>query len=220
MGDVVLVHGAFIDATCWDSVAQALRERGHRVAAVDLHRGTLTSDTKVAQQAVDTFGGAVVVCGWSYGGMVITGLALPAGSHLVYLCSFMPDESECMTALLDGHTDLDRVLQVDASGDFLLVGDEVDEIVWADAGPELRATARAALRSQASQSALDTPAHVSWREVPSTFVIGTQDRCVHPDFQREMAQRASQVVEWDTSHSPPLSRPDLVVELLDRLAAT
>jgi len=218
MGDVVLVHGAFIDSSCWDSVARELRERGHRVAAVDLHQGTLAADTLVVQQAVDSFGGEVVACGWSYGGMVITGLAVPPGSHLVYLCSFMPDEGECMSALLDGHTDLDRVLQVDDSGDFLLAGEEVDEIVWADADAELRVTARASLRIQATQSTLDTPARVSWRDVPSTFVIGTRDRCIHVDFQREMAQRASEVVEWDTSHSPPLSRPDLVVHLLDRLA--
>jgi pimeloyl-ACP methyl ester carboxylesterase len=218
MGDVVLVHGAYIDSSCWASVAGGLRERGHRVAAVDLHQGTLAADTEVAQQAVDSFGGAVVACGWSYGGMVITGLEVPQGSHLVYLCSVMPDEGENITSLLEGHTDLDRLAQLDDSGDVFLAGDELDEIVWADAPQDARVTASASLRSQALQSLADSPTRVSWRDVPSTFVVGTQDRCIHPDFQREMAKRASDVIEWDTSHSPPLSRPDLLVELLDRLA--
>jgi hypothetical protein len=66
MGDVVLVHGAYVDSSCWDSVAGLLRDRGHRVAAADLHRGSLAADTKAAQEAVDGYDGEVVVCGWSY----------------------------------------------------------------------------------------------------------------------------------------------------------
>jgi pimeloyl-ACP methyl ester carboxylesterase len=150
--------------------------------------------------------------------MVITGLALKPGSRLVYLCAFMPDEGESMALMVDGHTDLGRVVQLDDAGDSFLAGDEVDDIVWPDAEPEQRVAARSSLRPQATTSTLDTPARVSWREVPSTFVIATHDRVIHPDLQREMAQRASDVIEWDTSHSPPLSRPDLVAELLDQLA--
>jgi pimeloyl-ACP methyl ester carboxylesterase len=69
------------------------------------------------------------------------------------------------------------------------------------------------------QTFLDTPARVAWRSVPSTYVICRQDRTINPDLQREMAPRATHVVEWNTSHSPMLSRPDLIVELLDGLAA-
>jgi hypothetical protein len=55
-------------------------------------------------------------------------------------------------------------------------------------------------------------------DIPSTYAICTEDRGVEPDLQRRLAARAGTTVEWDTSHSPFLSRPDLVVDLLAGLA--
>ena len=214
------MHGAWIDSSCWSLVAAPLRDRGHRVALAELHRGTLAADTRAAQEVVDGLGGPVVVCGWSYSGMVITGLELPPGSHLVYLCAFMPDEGESATLLNLRHPgDVMTVVQADDAGDTFLAGDEIDELVWADAPPDLAGAARASLRSQALQTMLDTPARVAWRDTPSTYVITRQDRTMDTELQREMARRAKHVVEWDTSHSPVLSRPDLVVDLLDSLAS-
>jgi pimeloyl-ACP methyl ester carboxylesterase len=151
--------------------------------------------------------------------MVITGLELPAGSHLVYLCAFMPEEGESATSLNERHpADLGRLLGTDESGDLLLVGDEIDELVWADAPAARASAARASLRSQGSVTLMESPPRVAWRDVPSTFVVARRDRVVHPDLQREMARRAKHVVEWDTSHMPMLSRPDRVIDLLNGLA--
>lgn len=221
MANVLLVHGAWVDSSCWDLVAPPLRERGHVVETVELHRGTLAADMKVAQELLDGFGSDVLVCGWSYGGMVITGLELPAGSHLVYLCAYMPDEGESAMSLTERHTpgDIASLFQVDDAGNLFVEGDEIDEFAWADAPTDVAATARASLRPQAMQTFLDPPVRVSWRDVASTYVICRRDRVINPDLQREMAQRATRVVEWDTSHCPMLSRPDLIVELLDGLAA-
>jgi pimeloyl-ACP methyl ester carboxylesterase len=58
-----------------------------------------------------------------------------------------------------------------------------------------------------------------WLEVPTTYVVCAQDQALHPDLQRHLADRAgSSVVEWPTGHFPQLSRPDLVIDLLDVLA--
>jgi pimeloyl-ACP methyl ester carboxylesterase len=197
-----------------------LRDLGHHVEAVDLHRGSLAADTFAAQEVVDRFAGPVVACGWSYGGMVITGLELPAGSHLAYVCAFMPDEGETASSLTEHRsTSFADLLALDGAGDLVVEGDQVDEIMWADASPERAAAGRVSLRSQAIAPLVESSARVAWRELPSTYVVGRQDRVIHPDLQREMAPRATEVIEWDTSHSPMLSRPDLMVELLDRLAA-
>jgi pimeloyl-ACP methyl ester carboxylesterase len=59
---------------------------------------------------------------------------------------------------------------------------------------------------------------VAWRTTPSTYVVAQRDRVVHPDLQWAMAKRAGDVLEWETSHAPMLSRPELVIDLLDRLA--
>jgi pimeloyl-ACP methyl ester carboxylesterase len=59
----------------------------------------------------------------------------------------------------------------------------------------------------------------AWTHTPSTYVVCTDDRAFHPDTQRELARHAVDVIEWDTSHSPMLSQPEQVAELLAALAA-
>jgi pimeloyl-ACP methyl ester carboxylesterase len=131
----------------------------------------------------------------------------------------MPEEGESATSLNERHpADLGRLLATDERGDLLLVGDEIDEVVRADASAARASAARASLRSQGSVTLMESPPRTAWRDVPSTFVVSRRDRVVHPDLQREMARRAKHVVEWDTSHMPMLSRPDLVIDLLNGLA--
>jgi pimeloyl-ACP methyl ester carboxylesterase len=59
----------------------------------------------------------------------------------------------------------------------------------------------------------------AWLTIPSTYVVCTDDRTLHPDTQRDMGRHATDVVTWDTSHSPMLSQPDLVADLLAELAS-
>ena len=62
------------------------------------------------------------------------------------------------------------------------------------------------------------PEAIAWRERPSTYVVCTDDMAVHPDLQRLLARRCTNALEWPTSHSPFLSRPDLVAGLVSDLA--
>ena len=222
MGRVVLVHGAWVHATVWEAVAEDLRSRGHRVEAVELHRGTLEADTRAVQSVVDELGGSVTVCGWSYGGMVITGLHLAGGSHLVYLAAFMPDERESAAELAQRFpdNDLQKIFSVDDSGKAVLAGsdEEMAAALWADVPAGLATTLRQSLSGQPLVSFAASPASIAWRETPSTYVVCLEDRAIPPELQRHMAQRADQVVEWHTSHSPMLSRPDLVADLLAGMA--
>lgn len=217
---VVLVHGRCLTGAVWDLVAGELRGRDRRVEVVELHRGSLLADTEAVQEVVDLLGEPVVACGWSYGGMVITGLTLGASSHLVYLCALMPAEGESAIELGRRHPGgLAALVDTDEAGDVVLRGDQVDEILWADAPSETAAMARAMLRPQAMQSFLEAPPRVAWRQTPSTYVVGRHDRAFHPQLVDEMASRAVTVTEWETSHSPLLSRPHLVVDLLARIDA-
>ena len=217
---VVLVHGRCLTGAVWDLVAGELRGRGRRVEVVELHRGSLLADTEAVQEVVDLLGEPVVACGWSYGGMVITGLTLGASSHLVYLCALMPAEGESAIELGRRHPGgLAALVDTDEAGDVVLRGDQVDEILWADAPSETAAMARTMLRPQAMRSFLEAPPRVAWRQTPSTYVVGRHDRAFHPQLVDEMASRAATVTEWETSHSPLLSRPHLVVDLLARIDA-
>jgi pimeloyl-ACP methyl ester carboxylesterase len=225
VANVVLVHGAFVDERCWERVASGLRECGHDVLAPRLHRGSLGLDTLAIQEVIDGVDGPVVVCGWSYGGLVITGLELPASSHLVYLCAVMPDTGDSMWSLAGEHLaglrdEVDVRIEADDAGHLVASwdGDEIDALFWADAPPEIAAQARASIRPQVATTFFDPPQRVAWRTCPSTYVVGRHDRLFPGEVGARMAERAETQVEWDTSHSPNLSRPDLVVELLGSLS--
>ena len=221
MGNILLVHGACMSGSSWDLVAPPLRERGHQVEAIDLHRGSLAADTAYAQAVADGLGGSVVACGHSYGGMVVTGLTLPLGSQLAYIAAFLPSEGESSGGLMSQWpSDGSSVMTLDKDGQIVLSGDELDAIAWGDATPEQASIGRAAQRSQAVAPAFESPTRFGWRDTPSTYVLCRQDRVVQPALQREMAQRATNLVEWESSHCPNLSHAGDVVDLLDRLATS
>jgi pimeloyl-ACP methyl ester carboxylesterase len=87
------------------------------------------------------------------------------------------------------------------------------DLFYGDCDPTDTAIAVAQLRPIAS-TPIDTSGRPAWRDVPSTYVVCTDDRAVTPPLQRRMARHATHVVEWPTSHSPFLSRPELVVDLI------
>jgi len=222
MGNIVLVHDAWGGAWCWDAVAPELRGRGHEVRTPELHRGSLAGDTAAVQADVDELAGPAVVVGWSYGGMVITGLELSPGSRLVYVAAFMADDGETPFELgTRVSTALNEVIQPNEDGTVSLVGNgtAIDDALWADAPAAEAARARAALRPQAIAALTEPPGRIAWKDVPSAYLLCRQDRALHPDTQRAFAARASEVVEWDASHSPVLSRPAELAVLLDKLAS-
>lgn len=219
---VVLVHGAWTGGWIWDRVVPLLDETGVPAVAVDLPscgadgRHGLQDDTAVVRAALDGIAGEIVLCGHSYGGMVITGAAVGHERvvRLVYLCAFMPAEGESLLGMLGG-----------AVPAFWRVRDDLTVVpaLDASAGPgdlDLETAVKVA-RRRVPQSFLAytaPPAGIAWRELPSTYVVCTADESLAPEFQRSCATRATDVVELPTGHQPMLSRPDLVAGLLAALA--
>lgn len=223
MTGIVLVHGAWHDPWCWELVASRLTSLGHTVVAPMLYRGSLEADTAAVQAEVDALAdrGPVVACGHSYGGAVVTGLRPDGLSHVVCIAGFLLDEGESIftagtveapatdlgAALVrgdDGLTRIDPVLAFDA--------------FYADCPPALAAAAISRLRPMSMSAMGGSPTRQVWREVPTTYAVCSDDRIVHPVLQRDLARRAGASEEWPTGHSPFLSRPDLVVNLLHGLA--
>ena len=64
----------------------------------------------------------------------------------------------------------------------------------------------------------DAPRDTAWSKITTTYVVCTQDQALLAEGQRELARNADRVVEWETDHSPFLSAPHLMVDLLDNLA--
>jgi pimeloyl-ACP methyl ester carboxylesterase len=235
--EIVLVPGAWHGAWCWERVVAGLAARGVRAMAVDLpgrRVGEATSDlyrdAAHVQSLLDGMTEPVVLVGHSAGGAVITEAGEhPAVTHLVYVAAFAVDVGEgCGDAAAndpdvalishEGRPDLGAAFVLDDSGNVSLDPQLAAECLYNDCDP---ATVQWALERVQRQplAALQQPAtRAAWRSRPSTYAVCAADQAVHPDLQRLLAKRCTNSVEWDTGHSPFLSRPDLLVDLFAALA--
>jgi len=223
---VVLVHGAWHGAWCWEKVTPLLDEAGVGWSAVELPHTSFEDDVAATCKAIDGTAGPVVLCGHSYGGAVITEAGHePNVERLVYLAAFACDEGEspASTAPDAGvpSTDLANAFVIDEDTGTIAVDEaSAPAVLFHDCAPEDVEAALGRLRPM-QLACLATPLGApAWQDKPSTYVVCTEDRAVHPELQRIMAKRCTDSVEWPTAHSPFLNRPDLVADLLRDLAAS
>jgi len=217
---IVLVHGAWHGAWCFEPVVERLERGGFAVAAVDLPLEGPTSDVEAARTCIAQHPGAVVV-GHSYGGFVITQAAAGLDvSHLVYLAAFMPDTGENVgaTAARAPRTVLNDAMVVQEDGRIAIEPSLAVEAFYHDCDRAAAEAAVSRLRPQRFESYPILQGAPPWRSVPSTYVVCVDDRALAPSLQRELAGRAGAVVEWEGAHSPFLAQPERVAELLVRLA--
>jgi pimeloyl-ACP methyl ester carboxylesterase len=231
----VFVHGAWHGAWCWAPVLRELAGAGVPTVAVDLPGhgadprplADVAADTAHVTEVLDGIDGPVVLIGHSYGGVVITGAgAHPNVRHLVYLAALLLDEGETAmsaavaesdAAQLDhsGRPDLMAAVRFEDDGVTCTIDpDQATAIFFADCSPEVAADAVARLGPQRMTNLGEPATAVAWRDRPSTYVVCEDDGAIHPGLQELLARRSDTVVRWPTSHSPFLSRPDLVADLV------
>jgi pimeloyl-ACP methyl ester carboxylesterase len=219
---VVLVHGAWHGAWCWDAVAARLRADGAPVVALDLPSvaggGDMYDDARVVRDAIVAAGGETVVVGHSYGGVVVTeGAAGVEGvRHLVYLTAFMLDEGESL-ATIAGSTPPDWQI-ADPDGRTLTVAG-AQQVFYNTCPPEVADAAAARLRPHTLAAFVQPVKSVAWREVPSTYVICNRDHAIGVPAQEAMAARAGTTHRLESDHSPFLNDPDAVAGLIRAVAA-
>ncbi len=223
MTTVVLVHGAFHDGWCWELVRSGLDERGVPNQALDLPFTGLAGDAEAVGKLLDAIDGPVVLIGHSYGGMVISRAASGRDDvdHLVYLCAVQVGEDVDLATAMTTSDELMSSL-VHGEGGAMSVDPAVAPAVfYHDCDDQLTATAVSHLRGMGFGvlQGDDAPPPAAWKQIESTYVVCTDDQTIAPESQRKMATNADHVVEWETSHSPMLSRPELVADLLADLAA-
>lgn len=232
--EVVLVHGAWHGAWCFDRVVPLLTAAGLRVTALDLpghgaDPGPFTDlygDAARLSAALDDRAD-VVLLGHSYAGAVVTQAGgHPAVRHLVYLAAFPLDLGEsCQAAAVEesaglSHDDvpgLGAVLSVHEDGTSSLLPDAAT-CLYQDCAPSDVDWAMARVERQPMANLGQQPSVIAWRDVPSTYVVCEHDRAVHPGLQRILAQRCGSRRVWPTGHSPFISRPELFLDLLLPLA--
>lgn len=230
---VVLVHGAWADASSWGGVVQRLQHDGYTVAAVANPLRSLSGDSAYLASYLAGLTGPVVLVGHSYGGAVITNAATgnPAVSALVYVDAFVPDEGEPVAPLAGPDSAL-------AVADPTTVFDFVPATLPPTPGTDLYLKASVFLASfanglhagqtavlSASQrpitlAALNEPSSVpAWKTIPSWYLVGTQDRVIPPSAQTAMATRAGSTVSHvKAGHLALISDPTTVARLIEQAA--
>ena len=220
----MLVHGLWHGGWAWDGVRAQLANRGIASVAVELPLTGLEDDVAATVAALDAFGGPAVLVGHSYGGAVVTAAgAHPRVRHLLYLAAFALAEGESVGRALPERdippTGLGAALRFSADGQEVSVDPALAvDLFYADAPAADAAAAVARLRPVHRSVFRGVPATIGWRSRPSTYVVCADDRAVHPELQRAMAERAGSRREWPGGHSPALTRPAEVADLVAELA--
>jgi pimeloyl-ACP methyl ester carboxylesterase len=220
---VVLVHGAFADASSWRRVYDHLARDGHTVLAPPNPLRGIPYDASYTRSVVDQLDGPVVLVGHSYGGAVIT----VAGSSdkvagLVYVAGVVPDEGESVNDLQGRFPSLamgplvQPVEVPDGSVEISINPARFPDVFGADL-PADDAAFRAISQRSVVATAFDDPATAAaWRTKPSWAVFGTGDRPVAPELHRFSYDRAgSKVSEVEgASHLVMLSQPEIVAGVI------
>ncbi|MFB7495051.1 alpha/beta fold hydrolase [Streptomyces sp. NPDC056161] len=215
---VVLVHGGWHDETCWDPLREELDARGIPSTAVRLPMTRLDADADVVRTAIEAQDGDVIVVAHSWGGSPATlgASGLPRVKHLVYLAAFMIEAGVPVTPPARRRPTAGGAAKAGADGTVAIDASLARQAFYDDVSDGLADRMIATLRPMAAASfePVATDRAAAWRTVPSTYAVCLRDRAIHPEDQRAMAGDAGEVVEFDTGHSPFLSRPDLVADLI------
>ena len=224
---VVLVHGAFADASGWAGVIERLQAQGIPVVAPPNPLRSVSGDAAYIASAVNQIAGPVLLVGHSYGGVVISNAAPMAGNvvGLVYICGFIPDEGESLQALAEQSTDslLGGALvpaQYPSGGDepgieLYIDAAQFHEVFCADLPAEQAAVMAVSQRPGSAVGFGEPSGPVGWKTLPSWAMISPRDLTIGPSGERFMAERAGAVItEVDTSHVAMMSQPQAVTDLI------
>jgi pimeloyl-ACP methyl ester carboxylesterase len=227
----MLVHGAFHGAWCWTPVVEGLQAAGIPVRALDLpghgesaeSLGGLAVDAEAVRGALASCDGPVVLCGHSYGGAVISE-AVDEGAdvaHMVFVAAGVLDVGESMLDVVPEILEFQLASAVDLRSDGSSVVDprRAGEVFYQDCDEATVQWAVSQLGPEDTSSFTASATRAPWRKLPTTYVVCADDAAVPVAAQQRLAQRCDDRVVWDTSHSPMLSQPDLLIALLADLAS-
>ncbi len=221
--NIVLVHGAWAEGSCWTGVIERLQAAGYDVRAPQFPLTSLADDVAGLRQVLAFQDGPTIVAGHSYGGQIITALGTDAPNvvGLVYIAAFGLDEGESLGALLSqgpvtpalAHTFTDQrgfvwLSEEDFVGHFAADVDRRQaRVMWAVQQP---------LAGSAFTDVMAVPA---WKSLPSWYLVAKDDEALPPDAERGFAARmGATTVEVSASHVAMVSHPDEVADLIEKAA--
>ena len=220
--NIVLVHGAFADGSCWAKVIPILESRGFHIAAVQNPLTSLADDANATRRIVAHQDGPVILVGHSWGGAVITEAGDdPQVAGLVYVAAFVPDEGASAndTSAPFGPTPGLKAIQVDAQH-FASMSEDGILNSFAEGLPIPERRLALAVQGQIYGPMLDSKlAHAAWKSKPSWHVIATKDHTLSPAMEEAGAKKAGgKAISLPTCHVAMLQEPQKVADLITEAA--
>jgi pimeloyl-ACP methyl ester carboxylesterase len=223
--NIVLVHGAWADGSCWSGVIERLQAEGFQVRAPQFPMSSLVDDVARLRQVLEFQDGPTIVVGHSYGGQIITALGSDAPNvvGLVYIAAFGIDEGESLGALLSQGpvTPALAHLFTDSRGFGWLSEDDFVNHFAADVDPKRARVLYAVQQALASSAFTDVMGEPAWKSLPSWYLVAQNDEAIPPDAERQFAARmGATTVEIPSSHVAMVSHPGEVADLIEKAAET
>jgi pimeloyl-ACP methyl ester carboxylesterase len=223
--NIVLVHGAWADGSCWSGVIERLQAAGYTVTAPQFPVSSLAADVARLRQVLDRQDAPVILAGHSYGGQIMTALGADARNvaGLAYIAAFGLDEGESIGALLAAGPPTPALahLDIDSHGFAWLPEDDFLKHFAAGIDP---ATARVmhAVQQPLSVSTLqDVMGVPAWSSRPCWYLVAADDEAIPPDAERHFAARMdAATTEVQAGHLVMVSHPDEVAHLIETAAKT
>ena len=221
--NIVLVHGAWADGSCWSGVIERLQTDGFQVRAPQFPMSSLADDVARLRQVLEFQDGPTLVVGHSYGGQIMTALGADAPNvvGLVYVAAFGLDEGESLGALLSQGPPTPALahLFTDARGFAWLSEDDFVKHFAADVDPTQAKVLYAVQQPLASSAFGDVMGAPTWKSLPSWYLVAENDEALAPDAERQFAARMGAItVEIPSSHVPMVSHPNEVADLIEKAA--
>ena len=223
---IVLVHGAFADASSWNGVIERLQQQGYTVIAPPNPLRGVTVDSAYIASLLGQIDDPVLLVGHSYGGAVISNAATsaPNVTGLVYVAAFAPDEGETLGDVENGSKDSvlnSALVQYNypagpggaTAVEFAINPAHIREAFAGDLPPETTALMAATQRPAAAAAFTDASGPPAWKKLPSWAVVATGDKAAGADVVRSEAQRAgADIIEVEGSHVIMISQPQVVTD--------
>ncbi len=232
MTSIVLVHGGCAGAWEWQRVRPLLEAEGFDVRVPDLPSvgdagplGDMYDDAASVRRLLDGLERPVVLCGHSYGGLVISEASVgPHASvaHLVYLAAVIPAQDETFMSLVTDHSgalDDDDTFEFGDDGTVAFATEPMAKAKIALGWPAAEAQYVASQhRRQSMMVAVQSARGTPWQNLPTTFVRCARDELIPPSMAELFASRAGEVIDLDTDHDPEWTMPDEVCGILMGIA--
>jgi pimeloyl-ACP methyl ester carboxylesterase len=220
-----LIHGSWHGAWCFEHLAPLLEGEGQRAIAVDLPCEDLDAGcaeyARIVADSLDNADDAIVVA-HSFGGLTGPLVAeLRPVRHLVFLCALLPEPGVSLREQLEHDSSIlgpaeSGTVRDEAQRSYWPDENAAIEALYHDCDPEVARSAAARLRHQARRPAIEPSPLGRWPAVPVTYVLCRDDRITNPQWSRLAAAErlGADPIELPGGHSPFLSRPGHVAELL------